>query len=63
MTCTATDFFMRRTGRLFFDRPSVDTYKEFVLNEFSTYFKLDEKEKQQEENNLNNKIRLATNFA
>jgi len=62
MTCTPTDFFMRRTGRLFFDKPSVDTYKDFVLNEFSTYFTLDETTIQQYEKELNDKIDLAINF-
>jgi glycerol-3-phosphate dehydrogenase len=38
MACTPTDFFMRRTGRLFFDPNSVVLYKEFVLSEFKNYF-------------------------
>jgi len=62
MTYTPTDFFMRRTGRLFFDKPSVDTYKEFVLNEFSTYLKLDVKAIQQHKDELNSKIDLAIKF-
>ena len=62
MTCTPTDFFMRRTGRLFFDKPSVDLYKELVLNEFSTYFKLDSKAIEEHKNELNDKINLAVSF-
>ena len=62
MTCTPTDFFMRRTGRLFFDKPSVDTYKEFVLNEFSVYFKLDATTITQQRNELDSKINLASTF-
>lgn len=38
MTCTPSDFFMRRTGRLFFDKPSVDNYKELVVSEFTHHF-------------------------
>jgi glycerol-3-phosphate dehydrogenase len=34
MACNPTDFFMRRTGRLFFDKPSVDLYQDFVLELF-----------------------------
>jgi len=41
MACTPTDFFMRRTGRLFFDKPSVDTYKELVVQLFKKHFNLD----------------------
>ena len=62
MTCTPTDFFMRRTGRLFFDKTSVDSYKEYVLNEFSNYFDLDDKRKQQYQKELDDKINLAINF-
>ncbi len=38
MACSPTDFFMRRTGRLFFDAKSVSTYKNLVLKEFKNYF-------------------------
>ena len=62
MTCTPTDFFMRRTGRLFFDKPSVDAYKELVLNEFSVYFKLDATTITQQRNELDSKINLASTF-
>jgi glycerol-3-phosphate dehydrogenase len=36
------DFFIRRTGRLYFDIDSVRTYMEPVLNEFKTIFKTDD---------------------
>ncbi len=62
MTCTPTDFFMRRTGRLFFDKPSVDNYKNDVLNEFTTYFNWSELEKNKHQEELETKIKLATNF-
>ena len=62
MTCTPTDFFMRRTGRLFFDKPSVDAYKNDVLKEFTNYFKWSDIEVQKHEQELNTKIKLATTF-
>jgi glycerol-3-phosphate dehydrogenase len=36
------DFFIRRTGRLYFDIDSVRTYMEPVLKEFKTIFKIDD---------------------
>lgn len=62
MTCNPTDFFMRRTGRLFFDKPSVDAYKELVLEEFATYFEWDEKTIKKEKDELASKLDLASNF-
>jgi glycerol-3-phosphate dehydrogenase len=62
MTCTPTDFFMRRTGRLFFDASSVILYKEYVLNEFKNYFSWDEKTTEKHLKELNKKIQLATTF-
>ncbi|MEQ8424764.1 MAG: glycerol-3-phosphate dehydrogenase C-terminal domain-containing protein, partial [Cyclobacteriaceae bacterium] len=35
MTCSSVDFFMRRTGRLYFDIQSVLKYKEQVLQDLS----------------------------
>ena len=43
MTCTPTDFFMRRTGRLFFDKPSVELHKDYVLQLFENQFSWDKK--------------------
>lgn len=63
MTCTPTDFFMRRTGRLFFDKPSVDLLKGFAIKEFKNYFNWNDATTQKQEEELNNKIALATNFA
>ncbi|MDY0780462.1 glycerol-3-phosphate dehydrogenase/oxidase [Tenacibaculum sp. IB213877] len=62
MTCTPTDFFMRRTGRLFFDKPSVDTYKDFVQQEFTNYFSWDASQIKKYTEELNEKIELAINF-
>jgi glycerol-3-phosphate dehydrogenase len=62
MTCTPTDFFMRRTGRLFFDKPSVDTYKTEVLKEFINYFNWSKEIAQKHEEELNVKMNLAATF-
>ncbi|WP_299156309.1 FAD-dependent oxidoreductase [uncultured Tenacibaculum sp.] len=62
MTCTPTDFFMRRTGRLFFDKPSVDTYKGAVLKEFSNYYNWSDTENQKYLQELDDKIKLTVNF-
>ena len=43
LTCTPTDFFMRRTGRLFFNIQSVYQYKDLVLQEFKNHFDWDVK--------------------
>ena len=43
MACNTTDFFMRRTGRLFFDKPSVDLHKEYVTQLFENQLNLDKK--------------------
>ncbi len=62
MTCTPTDFFMRRTGRLFFDKPSVDTYKKAILKEFITYFNWSKEEVECHRQELEAKINLTLNF-
>ncbi|MDN3618181.1 glycerol-3-phosphate dehydrogenase/oxidase [Polaribacter undariae] len=62
MTCTPTDFFMRRTGRLFFDAHSVNLYKEYVLDLFKTHFSWDEKTTEKHQLELEEKIQLATTF-
>ena len=62
MTCSPTDFFMRRTGRLFFDSESVSVFKNFVLNEFKSYFSWDEKAFEKSKKELENFLKLATSF-
>ncbi|MDE1205468.1 glycerol-3-phosphate dehydrogenase/oxidase [Tenacibaculum larymnensis] len=62
MTCTPTDFFMRRTGRLFFDKPSVDLYKNLVIQEFTNRFKWDKNTTLKHQQELDKKIDLAINF-
>ncbi|MFE8422808.1 FAD-dependent oxidoreductase [Tenacibaculum sp. ZH5_bin.1] len=62
MTCTPTDFFMRRTGRLFFDKPSVDLYKNFVIQEFTSRFNWDENTTLKHQQELDKKIALTLKF-
>jgi len=62
MTCTPTDFFMRRTGRLFFDKLSVELYKGFVCLLFKTEFNWDKKTTEKHRQELEEKIRLASVF-
>jgi glycerol-3-phosphate dehydrogenase len=62
MACTPTDFFMRRTGRLFFDRPSVNLYKKVVLQLFKTAFLWDEKTTEHHLQELEEKIKSTTHF-
>ncbi|MDE0535553.1 glycerol-3-phosphate dehydrogenase/oxidase [Tenacibaculum sp. L6] len=62
MTCTPTDFFMRRTGRLFFDKPSVDIHKNFVIQEFSKRFNWDNDTTLLHEKELEEKISLTVKF-
>ncbi len=62
MTCTPTDFFMRRTGRLFFDKPSVDNYKQFVLEEFIKHFDWNPEVSSNHQQELEDKMALAIGF-
>lgn len=62
MVCTPTDFFMRRTGRLFFDAKSVLNYKNLVLKEFSKTFVWDKETVKKHQQELEEKIDLAVNF-
>ncbi|WP_435253945.1 glycerol-3-phosphate dehydrogenase/oxidase [Tenacibaculum sp. A30] len=62
MTCTPTDFFMRRTGRLFFDKPSVDIHKNFVIQEFSKRFNWNNETTLLHEKELEEKINLTVKF-
>ena len=62
MACTPTDFFMRRTGRLFFDTPSVFLYKEYVLNKFKEHFSWDENTTQKSRKKLEEELKSATIF-
>ena len=62
MACTPTDFFMRRTGRLFFDANSVNVYKKLVFSEFQKYFSWDDKTVEKHQKELEEKLKTATTF-
>ena len=62
MTCSPTDFFMRRTGRLFFDTHSVFLFKELVLDLFKTNFSWDEKTTEKHLKELEKHVNIATIF-
>ncbi|WP_339659416.1 FAD-dependent oxidoreductase [uncultured Polaribacter sp.] len=62
MACNPTDFFMRRTGRLFFDKPSVDLYKDYVTQLFENQLKLDKKTAEKNIEFLNKNLTSVLNF-
>tara|TARA_R110001599_G_scaffold7889_2_gene37982 strand:- start:9682 stop:11328 length:1647 start_codon:yes stop_codon:yes gene_type:complete len=62
MACTPTDFFMRRTGRLFFDKSSVVLYKDFVVQLFKKEFNWNQNTTEKYQQELEEKMRLATTF-
>lgn len=62
MTCNPTDFFMRRTGRLFFDTRSVNLYKKLVFETFKSYFSWEEKTTEKHQKELENKLKEASSF-
>ncbi|WP_299064367.1 FAD-dependent oxidoreductase [uncultured Polaribacter sp.] len=62
MTCTPTDFFMRRTGRLFFDANSVYTHKDLVIQLFNNQFNWDENQKEKNSKELDEKLTSILNF-
>ncbi len=63
MACSPTDFFMRRTGRLFFDIESVHQHKNLVINEFKTLLNWKDKQTEKETAILEKAIFDATHFA
>jgi glycerol-3-phosphate dehydrogenase len=62
MTCTPTDFFMRRTGRLFFNSQSVILYKTFVISLFKEHFSWDEKTTERHQRELEEKLKSIITF-
>jgi len=62
MTCNPTDFFMRRTGRLYFDIDSVNDYKDFVIQEFASNLNWNATLTEHHLNLLNTNIDLVTKF-
>ena len=62
MTCTPTDFFMRRTGRLFFNSQSVILYKTFVVSLFKEHFSWNEKTMEKHQLELEEKLKSIITF-
>ncbi len=62
MACTPTDFFMRRTGRLFFDSNSVFSYKEYVIHLFKENFSWDATTTEKHQSELEYHLKSATTF-
>lgn len=62
MVNSLTDFFVRRTGRLFFDIASVKTYSEIVLQDLAEYLEWDKSRISKEKKNLNILLQDATTF-
>lgn len=62
MACTPTDFFMRRTGRLFFDPKSVTQYKRYVLSLFTSHFSWDTETAEKHKQELEYHVKMATTF-
>lgn len=62
MVNSLTDFFVRRTGRLFFDIASVKTYSEIVLQDLAEYLEWDKSRISEENKNLNILLQDATTF-
>ena len=62
MACNSTDFFMRRTGRLFFDVNSVYLHKDYVNQLFDNQFTYDEKTRQKNIVELDKNLTSILNF-
>ncbi|AQS94552.1 glycerol-3-phosphate dehydrogenase [Polaribacter sp. BM10] len=62
MACTPTDFFMRRTGRLFFDANSVYIHKDLVIQLFENQFNWTENQKEKNSKELDEKLTSILNF-
>lgn len=63
MIQTPMDFFIRRTGRLYFDIQSVRSLMTPILNEFQILFKVDDNAIEQWRNTLTAKIEEHSNFS
>jgi len=62
MVQTPLDFFIRRTGKLYFDIKSIKKLKEPIFIEFSKTFNWDEQTMEQHQRELENETKLATVF-
>ena len=62
MTNSLTDFFVRRTGRLYFNISSISKYKSLVLTDFVTYLKWDNFKSKVESLELEKLLKDATEY-
>lgn len=62
MTCSPVDFFMRRTGRAYFDIDSVYENLNLVLLEFSKHLSWEDEELYNKKQELNKILKLITSF-
>jgi glycerol-3-phosphate dehydrogenase len=62
MVCTLTDFFVRRTGLLYFDVPRLKASKEPIALELQAYLNWDDVRLQQEKKDLDQHLQSVTAF-
>lgn len=62
MAHSVIDYFVRRTGRLYFDMPSVKKYRSLVVEDFANYLAWDNARITLEEKQLDQTIKDATTF-
>ena len=60
--CSPVDFFMRRTGRAYFNIDSVYKYLNIVLKEFSTHFSWNNEILNKKKEELNKELKSITSF-
>ncbi len=63
MTITPIDFFVRRTGRLYFDIDSIAHLQEAILNEFKTIFNLGSNQIKEYKNELELMVKDHSDFS
>lgn len=62
MVCNSSDFFIRRTGRLYFNIKSVNDFKEIISNKLKEIFNWSDKEQLLDLEQLNKSINNTTKF-
>jgi len=62
LVSTALDFFERRTGRLYFNYPSIALTMDYILKDMQNYLQWDKSRLTQEKNNLITQLHQAANF-
>ena len=63
LALTPLDFFNRRTGRMYFNLPSIKEVLPFVLEDFKTYFNWDEATFLREKEEVENMVYHASHFS